>query len=119
MKSITLFAAAMLLSTPVLAFGASKNSAKFTLDQPVTLAGTQLAPGEYKLTWQGSGPDVTVSFAEGKKIVATASAQLVSKGNDPEAIETKSAGDNTTVLKAIDLSKVTIQFENASASSGN
>ena len=105
--------------TPVLAFGAPKNSAKFTLEQPVTVAGTQLAPGEYKLTWDGSGPDVTVSFAEGKKVVATASAQLVNKGNVPEAIETKNSGDNTTLLKAIDLNKVTIEFESAATSTGN
>lgn len=119
MKSKTLFAAATVLLTPVLAFGASKNSAKFTLDEPVTVAGTALAPGEYKLTWEGTGPDVTVNFAEGKTIVASATAHLVNNRNEEEAIETNKAADNTTVLQEIDLNKLTIQFQNAATSTGN
>jgi hypothetical protein len=118
MKLKSLFAAALLL-TPVLAFGAPKNSAKLTLDQPVNVAGTQLTPGEYKLIWEGDGSNVTVSFVEGKKVVATASAQLVSSRNDREAIETRNAGDNTTILQAVDFNKVTLQFEDARTSTGN
>jgi hypothetical protein len=119
MKSKSSFAAAMVFLIPSLAFAGPKNSANVELDQPVKVAGTQLAPGQYKLIWEGSGPDITVSFTEGKKTLATAPAKLVTKGNDQEAIETADAAGNTTVLRSIDLKNITIQFENAASGAGN
>ena len=118
MKS-KLFTAAMVFFIPALAFAGPKNSANVNLDEPVTVAGTQLAPGEYKLTWEGSGPDITVNFAEGKKTVATAHGKLVSNPTDQEAIETFTTADNTRVLRAVDLKNKTIQFENAAPNAGN
>ena len=88
------------------------------LDQPVNVAGTQLAPGQYKLTWEGSGQDVTVSFAEGNKAIATVPAKLVSNRANEEAIETSTAADNTTVLQAVDLKNITLQFENDAPAAG-
>jgi len=119
MKSKILFAAAMVFAVPALAFAASKNSANVSLDQPVNVAGTQLAPGQYKLSWEGTGPDVTVVFTQGKKTIATTSAKLVSNRNNQEAIETTTAGDNKSVLQAVDLKNLTLQFENAVPAAGN
>ena len=118
MKSRSLFVAAMFL-IPCLAFAGPKKSANVVLDQPVSVAGTQLAAGEYKLVWEGSGPDITVSFAEGKKTVATAAAKLVTNRNNQEAIETLNGSGNTTVLRAIDLKNMTIQFDNTASGAGN
>ena len=39
--------------------------------------GTQLKPGDYKVEWDGTGPDVQVSFLQGKKVVATVPAKVV------------------------------------------
>ena len=119
MKSKILFAVATMFVVPGLAFAGPKNSANVNLDQPVKVAGTQLASGQYKLTWEGSGPEVTVSFVEGKKTVATASARLVKNQSNQEAIETATAADNTTVLHAVDLKNMTIQFENPASGVGN
>jgi hypothetical protein len=119
MKSKSLFTAVMVFAIPALAFAAPKNSANFNLTQTVKVAGTQLAPGQYKLIWEGTGPDISVSFTEGKKTLATASAKLVSNQTDEEAIETSTAADKTTVLRAIDLKKLSIQFENAAPDAGN
>jgi hypothetical protein len=119
MKSKSSFAAAMVFLIPALTFAGAKNSANLQLDQPVTVAGSHLAPGQYKLTWEGSGPDVTVKFAEGKNIVATAPAKLVGIPNKQEAIETDAAADNTAILQAVDLRNITIQFENAAPGAGN
>jgi hypothetical protein len=110
---------AMLLLTPVLAFAAAKNSANVELDQTVAVADTQLAPGHYKLIWQGSGPDVTVSFTDGKKTVATVPAKLVTNTNSEKAIETNNAPNATAVLQAIDLKHLTIRFVNAAPAAGN
>jgi len=103
MKSTSLFAVAIMLLTPVLAYGGTKDSANFQLTQSVTVAGTQLAPGQYRLTWDGSGPNVTVSFAEARKTIATAPAKLASNPTNQEAVETSTEADNTTELRAIDL----------------
>ena len=120
MTSKSLFTvAATVFFIPAMAFAGPKNSANVNLDQPVKVAGTQLAPGEYKLIWEGSGPDITVSFAEGKKTVATAHGKLVTNPTNREAIETDTAADNTTVLRAVDLKNKTIQFENGAPNGGN
>jgi hypothetical protein len=120
MKSKLLFAYAIVLLIPAMAFAKPKDSANIDLNQPVTVAGTHLAPGQYKVTWEGAGPDVKVSFTEGKKTLATASAKLVSNTTDlDDAIETNTAADSTTLLRAIDLKHITIRFENAAPSAGN
>ncbi len=100
MKSKSLFAAAMVMLTPVLAFARAKDSANVNLDQSVEVAGTELAPGQYKVIWEGNGPDVTVSFAEGKKTDCNRPGQAREYIETTEqAIETISAGDQTTVLR--------------------
>ena len=119
MKSKSLFTAVMVFAIPALAFAGPKNSANFNLDQTVKVAGTQLAPGQYKLIWEGTGPEITVSFTEGKKTVVTVPAQLVSNQTDEEAIETLTAADKTMVLQAIDLKKFSIRFENTAPGAGN
>lgn len=119
MKPKLLLATAILFLVPGMAFARPKESANVEFDQPVTVAGTQLAPGHYKLIWDGAGPVVTVKFAEGKKTVATVTAKLLSDPNQQEAIVTDSTADKTSVLQAIDLKNMTIQFENAAPRAGN
>lgn len=119
MKSKVLLATSMMFLVPALAFAGSKNSANVNLQQPVEVAGTQLAAGQYKLVWEGSGQNVTVTFAEGKKTVATTPAKLVSNPNKQEAIETNTEAGNTSVLTAIDLKNLTLQFANTAPNAGN
>jgi hypothetical protein len=119
MKSKTLFTSSMMFLVPALAFGGTKNSANVNLDQPVEVAGTQLTPGQYKLIWEGAGQNVTVTFEEGKKTVATTSATLVSNRNDQEATETATKAGSTSVLQAVDLKNLTLKFENAAPNAGN
>lgn len=118
MKSKSLFATAVVVLIPALAFAGQKNSANVELDQAVTVAGTQLAPGEYKLNWEGNGPNVTVSFVEGRKTVATVPAKLMSNRSGEEAVETDTAS-KTPILNAIDTKNVVIQFESSTAAAGN
>jgi hypothetical protein len=118
MKLTSQFTAMMLL-IPAIAFAAQKNSASLKLDQPVTVAGTQLAPGQYKLVWNGSDSDMNVSFTQGNKTLATAHGTLGSNPTNEEAIETVTAADNTTVLQAVDFKNISIHFDNAARSAGN
>ena len=119
MKSKSLFTAAMVVLIPALVFASQKNSANVELDQAVNVAGTPLAPGQYKVTWEGSGPNVMVTFTEGRKTVATAPAKLVNNPtSEAGAVETDTA-NNTVTLQAIDLKNETIQFTNAVTGAGN
>jgi len=43
----------------------------------VNVNGTQLPPGEYKVKWEGTGPNVEASIMQGKTVVATVPAKLV------------------------------------------
>lgn len=113
------FALCVLFVVPVLAFAGSKNSSNLNLDQTVKVAGTQLAPGQYKVTWEGSGPDVQVSFLEGKKIIATAPARIATAPKSQEtAIETATTAD-AVVLRAIDLKNLSLHFDDAVSVQGN
>ncbi len=64
---------ALLLATSV--FAANKGSLAVT--DPVTVAGKQLAAGEYKLTWDGSGSSVQLNIMQGKNVVATVPARMI------------------------------------------
>jgi hypothetical protein len=71
-KSLLMGIALLLASS---AFAATK--ADLQLGNPVTVNGTTLKPGDYKVQWDGTGPNVEVSILQGKTVVAKASAHLV------------------------------------------
>jgi hypothetical protein len=61
---------ALLLATS--AFAANKgNKGSIELDKSTTVSGHQLAPGQYKLTWDGTGSDVELMILSHGKLVAT------------------------------------------------
>jgi hypothetical protein len=66
-KSLALGFALMLAAS---AFAATKDSLQ--ISDAVTLNGTTLKPGEYKVEWEGSGSDVEVSIVQGKSVLAKA-----------------------------------------------
>ena len=74
------------------AFAASK--ADMTLINPATVNGTQLKPGDYKLEWNGTGPNVELTILQGKKVLAKVPAKIV----DLQA----PAQNNAAVLKKAD-----------------
>ncbi|MFZ0760438.1 MAG: hypothetical protein WAM69_10850 [Candidatus Sulfotelmatobacter sp.] len=71
-KGLILSLALLLASS---AFAATKTSLQ--LSGPVSVNGTTLKAGSYKVKWEGSGPDVEVSFLQGRNIVAKAPAHVV------------------------------------------
>jgi hypothetical protein len=79
------------------AFAASK--ASLTLNHETTVNGTKLKAGDYKLQWDGSGPDVEVSIVQGKNVVAKVPAKLVdlnsNAANDAAVIKSNSDGSTT------------------------
>lgn len=107
-----------LLATPISLFAASKNSQTITLSKAVTVGGTTLPAGEYKIQWDGVG-NVTATITHGKKVVATVPATVT---------ETKSSFNGALdfkddVLQSILWKNATIAFDAsntpAASTSGN
>jgi ABC-type nitrate/sulfonate/bicarbonate transport system substrate-binding protein len=71
-KSLIMGLALLLASS---AFAATK--VNLTLQNPTTVNGTKLKAGDYKLEWDGSGPNVEVSILQGKSVVAKVPAKVV------------------------------------------
>lgn len=79
------------------AFAASK--ANLTLNNPTSINGTQLKAGDYKLEWDGSGPNVELSIMQGKKVVTKVPAKIVDLGkassNDSALLHQNDDGSTT------------------------
>ena len=67
---------ALLLATSAFAI----NKGSLSVQEPITVNGTQLAPGDYKVQWEGTGPNVELSITQGKKVVAKVPAHMVDLG---------------------------------------
>ena len=93
---IVVLSLALLMSTSL--FAASSGSLNLT--QPVQLNGTEIKPGDYKVTWEGTGSDVSVSIMKGKDVVAKAPAHikdLGSKFNSNAAVLQKRDGSASSL----------------------
>ncbi len=94
-KTLVLGLALMLSSS---AFAATK--ANLQLRSAVTVGGTTLQPGDYKLQWDGAGPSVEVSIMQGKTVVAKAPARVVDL-NAPSAASATMVKDNDDGSKSL------------------
>jgi hypothetical protein len=76
-KYISLLAA-MAFALSLTAFAKDAESGKFTLDNPVQIGSTQLAPGNYKVEWSGPSDAVKVDIIQKGKTVATTQGRIKS-----------------------------------------
>jgi len=90
---------ALLLATSV--FAANKGSLQVA--DSVNVAGKQLAAGDYKLSWEGNGPNVELNILQGKNVVATVPARVVelSKASQDSSAVVSSNGDGSKTLSEI------------------
>jgi len=81
MKSLRLAAVlvggALLFSGSVFA-GPATNKKTIHIPEAVLVDGKKLAPGDYKIEWSDSGPNVQVTILQGKTTIATVPGRLVS-----------------------------------------
>jgi hypothetical protein len=73
------------------AFAGTKTSLE--LSNPVTVNGTTLKPGDYKVQWEGTGPNVELSIIQGKNVIVKAPAHVVE-------LQTPAAQDAAVTLKS-------------------
>jgi|SRR5579863_541396 len=94
------FLSTLSVLSPVGVFARDNNQHSVDIPATVQIGGTQLKPGNYKVKWQGAGPDIQVTFLRDGKTVATVPATL--KTNDGEvtqdSIVTDSANKTLTEI---------------------
>ena len=97
-KSLVMGLAVLLASSALAATKAS-----LTLLSPTTINGAKLKPGDYKLQWDGAGPDVEVSILQGKNVVAKTPAHVVNLDTVAEnsAAVTRKSDDGTSSLAGV------------------
>ena len=59
------------------------NKGTFRAQEAVEINGQQLPAGEYQVRWEGSGPNVEISFVKGNKEVAKTTAKVVELPQSP------------------------------------
>ena len=116
----TLGAIAVVLLS-VSGWASDRMKANIQIYKTVNVGSTQLAPGEYEITWTGSGTSAEATFSQGKKVIATVPAQLTQErsGYSSPALRTDSVSNTLT---GVELPKVSLSFTSDSsvpANSGN
>ena len=115
-------ALALLLATSALAMN-KVNKGSVDVFEPLTVSGHQLSPGQYKLTWDGTGPNVDLMILSHGKLVASVPAQLIelSQSERNDATVSSKNDDGSQSLTQIDFAgkKYALAFsDQAAAASG-
>lgn len=108
--------AVLLIGLPIVAVAA--NTKSISLSEPAKLGSTVLKPGDYKITWDGSGPTVDVKFLQNGKTVATAPATVKKEetGYEGAALDLKAeTPDSTKTLESISFKDMALVFGNAAS----
>ena len=106
MKSIKYAALLSMLAALCSVSALARDKNQHTVDFPnaVQVGGKQLEPGNYKVEWQGTGPEIQVNFVRDGKTVATVPGTL--KTNDAKVTQDDVVTDNNTkTLQEIDFSR--------------
>ena len=112
--------ATLALALTTSAFAASdSHKGSFEIGAATQVNGTTLPAGEYTAQWEGAGPAVQVNIMQGKKVVATTPAQVVtldSKASDTQA-EVLNGVNGDRELKVLQFAgkKISLQLESQSA----
>jgi hypothetical protein len=123
MKS-TLFSriifATLALALTTCAFAASdSHKSNFEISAATQVNGTTIPAGEYTAKWEGSGPTVQVSIMQGRKVVATVPAQIVTldrAASDTQAeVRNGSSGERELAALQFQGKKVSLELNSESA----
>jgi hypothetical protein len=114
-KTLVLGFAVLLASS---AFASTKGNLQ--LNNPVMVNGTQLKAGEYKVQWEGNGPNVEVSILQGKNVVAKLPAHVVElqapSNNDSAVTRHNDSGPNSLAAVRFQGKKISLELDEASSS---
>ena len=114
MKLRVLLVFALTLATVPAVLGSNKsdsNKKNISLGEAAQIGSTTLQPGDYKVEWQGTGPNVTVNFVQGSKVIATAPATLQNKNSNTTSVFMKDEGNGNKALTEIDWKNTSLVFQ--------
>jgi hypothetical protein len=99
---------ALLLATSALA----ANKGSLQVQETLTVNGTRLAPGDYKVQWEGAGPNVELTILEGKKVVAKVPAHMIDldRPSTGDSAVVRNNGDGTRTLSEVRLNGKKFSF---------
>ena len=107
-KSIVLAGVVLLAGS---ALAASKGPLQ--LQEPASVAGTQLKTGSYTVEWDGTGDQVQVKIYQGKKEIASTSARMVTltKPQQQDGTVLRRNDDGTLTVTRINFGKKNFALE--------
>ena len=92
------------LLSPVGALARDKNQHSVQIPDSLQVGSVQLELGNYKVEWQGTGPEVQVNFVRNGKTVATVAGTL--NANDNRVVQDAIVTDtSSSTLKEIDFGR--------------
>jgi hypothetical protein len=102
-------------------WASDRMKANIQIYKAVNVGSTQLAPGEYEITWTGSGTSAEATSSLGKTVIATVPVHLTQErsGYSSPALHTDSVSN--TIIE-VELPKVSLSFTSDNsipANSGN
>lgn len=117
-KSIAVLAAlAMMFSVAVIA---AANKKEVHITETVLIGNVTLQPGYYTIEWNGTAPDVQVSFSQRKNTLVTVPATLAPARNRADgAVTYQTEVSGARSLLRIETKSVTLQFAPREAGGGN
>lgn len=114
-KNLVLGLALMLASS---AFAATK--ANLQLSNAVLVNGTTLKAGEYRVQWDGSGPNVELSILQGKNVIAKVPAHVIelptAAANDAAVTRQNGSGPNSLTGVRFQGKKTAFEFGDSTSS---
>jgi len=113
MKKLWALVCLLVLAVPV--FAGSQKTKSLTLTDNVQVAGKELKPGDYKLKWDDSNSgNTTVTFTQGKDVVATVPAQIKREKNTSNATMEVNTAGGTNNLQRVYTNDTVLDFSNGS-----
>jgi hypothetical protein len=94
-----------------------KSKKTINLIEPTTVGSVTLPAGEYTIDWNGTSPDVRVSFSRGNKTIATIPATLEAGHNPHDATIYQTKESGAPLLVEIQLKNSTLHFTPSDAGS--
>lgn len=112
---------ALLLSVSAWAADAAPSTSRASLElqDPMTVAGTQLQSGKYRVEWTGSGEQVQVKIYRGNKEVVSTHAQLLKDDTSYDHISYSMGDKGSRVLTQVYFGKqkCALRLDNGSSTS--
>lgn len=118
--SALLFVASLLL--PVAALAGSMKKQSLHLFETVTVEGKTLSPGDYRVEWNGSGPNVQLDIVQGRDTLVKVPAKVVTESakSDQDGYTLKKNNGNQELVSIFFVGKdYRLQIQEPGASSAS